>query len=762
MGPLYRSRPVRAATATAFLATAAVGFVPLFGGPGYEAAFASGLILPSLAAFAVALEVSRARPVPFEAYNRGAATGALLGLTGLSVTFAHGLRTGFCDPLEGAAFYLLGPGLGAILGGVWGAVVGVAATASGRAWPRPLLFAAAIAGPAAGIAVSLWRFYASPMVFAFDPFFGFFAGTLYDTVITGLDRLATYRIGSACTLLAAAVLFSRMRRDADGQLRVNATRWGLTLVGVAAAAGSFAITWAGPDLGHYQTTESIQETLGRSAIGKRCEVIYPTEVLKRDAHALARDCDGHVEQLEKYFEARGPDRITVYLFASAAQKGYLMGASHVYIAKPWRREIYIQNATYPHPVLRHELAHVVAGSFGEGPFAVSGPLGGWIPDPGRIEGVAVAAAPKEDDLTLSQWAQAMNKLDLLPRLERVFKLSFFGEPSTRAYTVAGAFVSWMQDRYGIGAVKAWYGGARLSDVTEGKSLSALERDFRDALSEITVSEEAMHVAEARFDRPSVFERRCPHTVDRLAQKADWALSRLDTDKARELYGQLLRLDPHHVGARLGLSTCALRDGDVDRAKADYEKVANDDSLGKTTRARALESLGDVALLRGQASEAQERYDAVAELVVDDDHLRALDVKRYGAEHGDAREPILRYLIGDARYGTDVAVGAAALGAWSARDERLGLADYLLGRNFYHRGRWRRSAVRFDLALDKTLPLRRAAREALRSRLILACALGEVGRAKKLFQKYSGDPDLGEPRRRVMSAFIARCEATREP
>ena len=66
-------------------------------------------------------------------------------------------------------------------------------------------------------------------------------------------------------------------------------------------------------------------------------------------------------------------------------------------------------------VLAHELAHVVSGSFGSGPFRVAGPLGGLIPDPGRIEGIAVAASPGEDDdFTLFEWSKALLDLNLLP------------------------------------------------------------------------------------------------------------------------------------------------------------------------------------------------------------------------------------------------------------------------------------------------------------------------------------------------------------
>ena len=71
--------------------------------------------------------------------------------------------------------------------------------------------------------------------------------------------------------------------------------------------------------------------------------------------------------------------MTAFFFRDAADKKRLMGAGDTYIAKPWRREVYLQVAAYPHPVLGHELAHVIAGAFGQGPFHVAGPLGGLWP-----------------------------------------------------------------------------------------------------------------------------------------------------------------------------------------------------------------------------------------------------------------------------------------------------------------------------------------------------------------------------------------------
>ena len=257
--PLGRSTALRVAALVAFVLLGALGFLPLFGGPGYEAALAAGVVLPSTAAIAAALEIAARRPEPFDAFGRGAAMGFALALIGYAVTLLHGLRVGFCDLPGGSELFALGPAVGAVMGGAWGGVVGlVAARVKRRRRRIAAAIALALAGPVCGVLVSGWRFVSSPMVYAFDPFFGYFSGPLYDTVIDAAWNLFTYRIGSLCTLAAAAVLMAHLGRDAAGRIQPRSLgRPGLVLVGLLAAAGSLAVTAAGPELGHWNTTESI-------------------------------------------------------------------------------------------------------------------------------------------------------------------------------------------------------------------------------------------------------------------------------------------------------------------------------------------------------------------------------------------------------------------------------------------------------------------------------------------------------------------------
>ena len=78
------------------------------------------------------------------------------------------------------------------------------------------------------------------------------------------------------------------------------------------------------------------------------------------------------------------------------EKKDLIGIGRTLIAKPWRREVYLQMARWPHPVLGHEVVHAVLSEAGRGPFAVAATWGGLIPNPGIIEGAAGRRARVED------------------------------------------------------------------------------------------------------------------------------------------------------------------------------------------------------------------------------------------------------------------------------------------------------------------------------------------------------------------------------
>lgn len=766
LSALLTSRAQRVGWIASAAALVGLGFLPLFGGPRYEAALVAGLVVPLIAAIAAAFDLSRSPScgavTPLDGLLRGLLAGALHGILILAVAVLHGARVGFCEPAEGFVLLCLGPGVGAALGGLWGATVGILRCGR-RGWIKTVLLAVSL--PVLTALFSVARFLTSPMVFAFDPFVGYFAGPLYEVVEAPLARLLTYRAGSAATLLAAlcAASLGERGRGADGAPGVLRLRRPLdrrAVVGLALfGSTSLGLALAGKELGHFSTTTSLRQTLGGELSYGRCDVVYDESLRRSDVARLARECDGHLAQLERFFEAKGPERVTVMLFANSAQKGRLMGAATTYIAKPWRREVYLQPAGFPHPVLGHELAHVVAGAFGAGPFRVAGPLGGWVPDPGRIEGVAVAAAPRDDtDVDVEEWAAAMRRVKLLPPLGRVFRLSFLGESSARAYTVAGAFTAWLRQEFGAEVLRRWYGGDSLQVLT-GADLDELERRWHARLDALPLSEELLHEASARFERPAIFGRQCPHLVDRLYERAQQWLGAQDPGRAREILERLLELDPSHGGAALLLPACTLRQGDMERALAEYEALGRDLERSSSERARAWEGAADAAFLLGNDQVAFDAYTMALDMTVGEHARRSLEVKRWSLRASPhARKAIGLLLVGPARKGPQWDLAAPELGRWVEAGPEHAMARYLVGKNLLARGHFFEAAAWLESAVFESpseLPLPSVRTEALRSAFLARCALADPVRAESAYRQLVREKlTLGA--RRGLGRIAERC------
>lgn len=747
-----------------------VGFLPLFGGPGYEHAVASGLITPAAAAIATAIDVSRDTPdggrplTPLGAVARGVLAGLAFASISLLTAILHGARVGICEWWGALLYFVLTAGAGSVMGGTWGAFVGEwlgVGVRRGRV-KRRRLFAVllALAGPIGGAALSLWRFHASPMIFAFDPFVGYFSGTLYDTVIDGGNALLTYRLGSLATIVAFALAASVMRRTPRGwAIDVRSPR---ALLALLAGIASLATFIAGAKLGHMSTPASIRADLGAEKHGVRCDVVYPSTTREQEANLLVKDCDEQVAAVERRLGTKGPTRIRAWFFRDADDKKRLMGAAHTYIAKPWREEVYLQQSGYPHPVLGHELAHVIAGSFGRGPFRIAGAAGGWLPNPGLIEGVAVFASPDDEDLTDLQWAHAMMRIGLLPPMQRVFSLGFLGDSSAKSYTLAGAFIEWVSRTFGVDKMQRWYGGADIVELT-GKSWADLDAEFRASLEKAPLPKEAEDFARAKFTRPGIFGRRCPHVVDAIRHEADVCRDSQRYVEAIEKYEHALQKDATDWPSRLERAKVMRRHHpeNAERAagKAALEGLIADDKTPRSFRDRAEEALADAELLDGELESAARRYDALAARSIDEDAARTLEVKAIAARDPLAHPAVTALLLGDEKHGADTYVGGVALGHWEAT-AAASLSQYLIGRNMISRGFYEKGAVFLEAALSDVLPTPRIERETLRQRAVAACALKDKVALAQVVKRIesSSDPFSGASggRRDAVLRMIDRC------
>jgi len=232
----------------------------------------------------------------------------------------------------------------------------------------------------------------------------------------------------------------------------------------------------------------------------------------------------------------------VWWYGDAAEKLRLVGAEHTQFAKPWRREVHVNDALFPHPVVKHELVHAMAAPFGATPFGVTAHLGGFLPIAGVIEGLAVAADDPLEELTLHEWAAGMKQQALLPDVRSLMRLDgFYDAPPARAYATVGSFMRWLGETQGGDKLRAVYARGDFEGVY-GKPLDALAADWEKFLGTVPLEPQAVNQAMARFRQKSLFQRACAREVAALDEQAGWMLAS-DPDGALEKYRRATALQP---------------------------------------------------------------------------------------------------------------------------------------------------------------------------------------------------------------------------
>ncbi|HMI92612.1 MAG TPA: hypothetical protein VK509_14655, partial [Polyangiales bacterium] len=270
--PVLALRSVRVAMALAGALGIALAIVPLLGVLGVESALLLGVALPPLGALCgarVAL-AARAERIASGALllQRALAAGLLVLLVPLLVLLLNALRVRTCAPLEGLTFLALGPLSGISLAAAVGACAGALPL---RPW---LATALALLVPLADIARAIYDFLATPAVFAYGHFFGYFPGSLYDELVGVPWQLLTLRVFSLAAFAALCMLLVAHYDPGASRLRAaprsgRAAAWLVTLP----CAIAFLLGWLNAaQLGHRASSQRIAEVLGGRAQSERCEL----------------------------------------------------------------------------------------------------------------------------------------------------------------------------------------------------------------------------------------------------------------------------------------------------------------------------------------------------------------------------------------------------------------------------------------------------------------------------------------------------------
>ena len=494
------------------------------------------------------------------------------------------------------------------------------------------------------IATSLLRLYTSPTVYTYDPFFGLLSASFYDVGQVPGGRFWAHR--ALTTALASGLLMLSTLSSASPGLalsgqssRTRAAGWFMVLVSLFALYPGAEVT------GFALSSESLAALRPLKHQVGRCTVHLPPEVDSDIAEMLAFQCEAEIRSAASRLGTDYRETLDAYFFRSAVEKGALIGASGTYLAKPWQRSVYLQLDALPHPVLGHEVAHVVAGALAQGPFKVAGRAGGLWPNPGLIEGVATYVAGEIDsDFDSETWTRALLAEDKVPALENLFGLAFFGGNARASYTVAAAFLQWMVTDFGIEALQRAYRTGSLTRAT-GKASADLERAWHAHLRTLDVDHAAQERARVRFAAPSVFRATCPHHVAQVRSALAQARQLPNPSAWIAAAHELLRLAPSDVGARTALALGAIAQNDIDAALAAL--AALKDAWGASSPAylTALEQVADARFIRGESAYACAVYTRVSAAAIRHDSARRVRLKRLACtEHDSEASRVLAELV----------------------------------------------------------------------------------------------------------------------
>ena len=741
--PVLALRSVWVGAAVALVCALALALNAVLGAPGLLSALVLGLVLPPFASVIGARIAIAARqgeqPIEAGAMIAEATVGTLLPFALATVVLLlNTLRVPVCGLADGMGFLVLGPGISVVLSGALGLWVGaLLGTRSKLATTLAFLL------PFGFAAVELYGFYATPAIFAYDHVFGFFPGSMYDADLRITPTYATFRVLSFVWLLAlwaslACVWAPRRAQLALGRVRERPAM--ATAAAVLVAVG--ATGWVfGNELGHRSDAESIAEALGGRLEGERCIAIYPRETPRADARRMVEDCDFRVRRVERVLGVQQRVPVTAFFFRSPQEKQALMGASNTYIAKPWRNEVYLQVNEWPHPVLFHEVVHVVASNVGTGPFRIAGTFGGLLPSPAIIEGTAVAVAwDAREGLTPHQWARAMLEVELAPPLSSVEGLSFLLQPASRAYTSAGSFLRWVMDTEGSDVVRRLYMSGDWESAL-GRPLEDAEADWHAFLrEEVELPEEARALAQQRFERPGLFGQICPHRIANLRGELAQDLAAGDDATAIGTCREILELDPGQTGTRAALVGALARTGEREHADRELSVLVGPPSAAPPAIRAARLTLADALWRRDERAEAERIYRALAEEPMTADQARQLDVRIAALEIGGEGERAIRELLVPARDRTADSAVALSMIARLREVRGDGLADYLDARQLMFRGRFRLALPLIRTARAAGLPSARAETEARRMEAVIRYGAGDVDASQHLWWEILREAD----------------------
>ena len=672
----------------------------------------------------------------------------------LIIILLNAFRVKNCDFLEGFAFFLLLPMVSCAYATALGVFFGLWLK---RRWTAYLAYLGYIF---ATLFVLAYNLIFHPPVFGYHSTFGYFPGPIYDEriVISG-----TLLIARGVTLLLAWIFlsFAINTLEIGRHTRLEPTLYWQKLyrfkprfadlnhrIRLIVLIVLFVLIYLfRGELGLRPTRGYIENKLGGLKETAHFKIYYEKgSKVEKEIEWIVQDHEFRYVQLIRYFQIQPTKKVRSYIYTSSAQKKRLVGARGTSIEDPLGYGFHINHEGFPHPVMKHELVHALTAD--------------WHPilkvslKIGLHEGIAVAADWDEGKLTAHQWSQAMQQLGIALKMNQIMGLGFWTQASSRSYTLAGSFVRFLIERYGVEKARRVFPTGNFKEVYN-KSLAELEREWKGFLETVTLTEADLEIAAHRFKRPSVFQKPCAHEIAQLSSDAWRAYRRTDMSTAIRLFEQIHQHNPDNPRPLRGLMYAHYQTGDHASTLEWASRIIVHPKASVNRIAEAKNVEGNVRWQRGEREDAHSRYQEVFTLHASDflDREAQAKLATLALNFPDVEDKIRQVLTGQPPSRLRMTLLHEVVNA----SPEWGLGHYLIGRQLYFDGEYAASNGYLLKAAALGLPHQNLAVENMRLIGVNSYRLGQYEDGIEQFRRIAANSALPLGVAHSAKDWIERCE-----
>lgn len=382
----------------------------------------------------------------------------------------------------------------------------------------------------------------SPQLTVYNLVLGYIPGFLYDEAVEVSTRFIAYRgltVAIAFFLSAFAGWVWNKKRVLQKQVSSKENRKSIPEIFTMALFGPFVLVMVffSDRIGFSASETALRQKLGGNYSTEHFDIVYALGKIPRERVSyIAKLQEYYYDELCNTLNIQAPQRITTFLYASPEQRARLIGAENTDFSKPWLRQIHLLEKTSER-TLKHELVHVLAAEFGWSFLKLGGSIG-------ILEGLAVALGDATwYDEPLDRAAAIILAVDSSYSPRVLFKSYIYSSNVTSLhYPIAGSFVKFLIDQYGMEAFKEYY------HTNDCNRVYHQTLDSLIALWKQTLSQYQLTVYDSAKGRYYVSQRArsqngCVRALARIRSEVVKYLEQREYDIARERVEYALALAP---------------------------------------------------------------------------------------------------------------------------------------------------------------------------------------------------------------------------